>query len=416
MSEIKDLAYPTPELIACPYPLFKDLQQTAPYVHRTVRGEYLIARPEDVIHVAMHPEIFSNMLGPVTPGMAERYRVPPEKINDPTIPTLWPTPFADGEDHDLKRSLLQSCVRPDKLAEYEPMIRRVVNEIIDGVIEAGRCEFKNDLARKIPAKVMLDVIGVPREDATELAALLAGGGTGAGGQGIRHASKAERAVDDDGVEAVRKYFRDLMNERFQNPKGDFLSTLLQEKMARDGRLDLEILITEVVLLYGASFGNTVDMMTQALYDLITHPETMARVEAEPKLIPKVIEESLRAEAPVQWVGRRVLEDTELAGVKIPKESFCLVMYGAANRDQSRFEDPDTFNIDRPKLNTHMAWGYGMHRCLGIPLARQEGKICFEEMFKRLTNIRLAPDFKEERNLASSAHRDLLRLNIEFDVK
>ncbi len=414
MSLIEDLVYPTKQIIENPYPLYKDLQTTAPYVHVSDKGEFLITRPEDVTFVAMHPEIFSNLLGPVTPGMAERFRVPPDKINDPAIPTPWPTPFSDGEDHDLKRSLLQSCVRNEKIVEYEPMIRRVVNEIIDDVIKVGRCEFKQQFARRIPAKVMLEVIGVPPEDADELAISLSGGS--AGGQGIRHASAEERKVNDERVENVRSYFRKLMQDRFAKPQGDFISTLLQDKMARDGKLDLEIMITEVILLYGASFGNTVDAMAQTLYHLITHPQTMARVQADPTLIPKAIEESMRVETPVQWVGRRVLADTEIAGVKIPKESFCLVMYGAANRDESKFENAEVFDIDRPRINSHMAWGYGMHRCLGAPLARQENRICFEEMFRRLTNFRLAPGWQEVRATGSSAHRDLADLQIEFDPK
>src|SRR5262249_27752166 len=148
--------------------------------------------------------------------------------------------------------------------------------------------------------------------------------------------------------------------------------------------------------------------------LIESPDQMAAVAADPTLIPRMFEESLRLESPVQWSPRRTTEDTTLGGVQIPAGAFVLVVNGAANRDESHFACPVGFDHARKNATDHLAFGFGNHFCIGAPLARLEGRIAFEQLFARLRDIGLAPGFVPE-YLPSPNRRGLRRLDIVFEA-
>jgi cytochrome P450 len=162
---------------------------------------------------------------------------------------------------------------------------------------------------------------------------------------------------------------------------------------RDDRLDLPYLLAEVANLFAAGNGTTAHMLVSTMLLLVQHPAELDRVREDRALIPTMLEEAMRLESPVQWLQRIVTSDTELAGVTVPAGSLVLVLWGAANRDDRKFEDPERFRIDRPSVAKHQtAFGYGIHMCVGAPLARLEGRIAFGRLLDRLTNFRLVgPD-------------------------
>jgi cytochrome P450 len=191
--------------------------------------------------------------------------------------------------------------------------------------------------------------------------------------------------------------------------------LVRSKIDRDGDLDLYYLVPEVTTLYQASYHNTVHMLANTMSLLLENPSEYARVREDRSLIRLMVEESLRMESPVQWLQRVVTEDTELGGVPLAKGAVLLVLFGAANRDKEVFDDPDTFLVDRPGLIAkQLAFGFGVHKCLGARLARLEGQLAFEELFERLGAIRPVPGADDGTHITSVNHRAVTSVHIAFD--
>jgi len=147
--------------------------------------------------------------------------------------------------------------------------------------------------------------------------------------------------------------------------------------------------------------------------MLEHPDQLAAVTADHGKIPRMFEESLRLEDPVQWNPRLATRDVEIGGVSVPKGAYVVIVFGSGNRDERVFEDPERFDVSRANATEHLSFGYGNHFCLGAPLARLEGRIAFERLLSRLTNIRLADD-NDLTHITSAIFRGLNRLVLEFD--
>lgn len=397
--------YPSPELVECPYPFYAALRDEAP-VHRLPNGDFVVSRWEDVVHIDRHPELFSNFIGPLNPGFAEAYGV---QMGEGAL-SPWPLPFTDPPEHRLKRQLLLPMVSRDRLREYEPMIREIADRLIDGFVEHGHCEFREAFADELPPLVMLRIFDVPIEDEPMVRAWMAT----SQGQGYRHATEEQKARQRQALGEARAYFERIVIDRFERPGDDFLSELVRNKHARDGSLDLYYLVGEVTTVYQAAYHNTIYNLVSTMELLLRNPDQMAKVLANRDLIRNAVDESLRAESPVQWLQRIVVEDTELRGVILPKGSVVLVMYGAANRDERTFPEPEQFDVERPNLvKQQLGFGHGIHLCLGAPLARLEGQVAFEQLLSRLKSIRLA-DGNDFAHVPSVNHRALRTLHIEFE--
>jgi cytochrome P450 len=209
------------------------------------------------------------------------------------------------------------------------------------------------------------------------------------GQGFHYATDEQKRAQVQAMAEAHDYFKQMLTERVENPTGDFLSDVVRLKLARDGQLDLYYLVGEVTTIYSAAYHNTVYMLCSAMRLLLQNPDQMARLNEDRSLARGLVDEALRLESPVQWLQRVVTEDTELNGVHLPKGAVCLVLWGSGNRDSGKFEDPERFWIDRPNaLRDHLAFGFGIHKCLGARLARLEGQVAFEQLLKRLNDIRL----------------------------
>lgn len=398
--------YPTPELVECPYAFYAALRDEAP-VHRLPNGDFVVSRWEDVVEVDRHPELFSNAIGPLNPGFAEAYGV---QMGEGAL-SPWPLPFTDPPEHRLKRQLLLPLVSRDRLREVEPMIRELADSLIDRFVDDGRCEFRQAFADELPPLVMLRILDVPPADEPIVRAWMAT----SQGQGYRHATEEQKARQRRALGEARAYFEELVLERFERPGTDFLSELARAKHERDGSLDLYYLVGEVTTLYQAAYHNTIFSLVSTLELLLRNPDEMAKVLADRALVRNAFDEALRAESPVQWLQRVVVEDTELRGVALPKGSVVLILYGAANRDERTFPEPARFDVERPNVvKQQLGFGHGIHLCLGAPLARLEGQVALEQLLSRLANIRLAEGRNDFSHVPSVNHRALRALHIEFE--
>ncbi len=400
---VERFTYPSPEVVECPYPFYEALRDDAP-VHRLPDGTWLVSRWEDVVRVVRDPETFSCDIGPINDQILGGPRVG----GDASGP--WPLPFTDGDRHREQRSFCAKVVVRDRLRWYEPRITRLVDELIDGFAAQGTVEFRSAFAAPLPRRVMMETFGFPREDEQDFVRWTSGQGP----VGSKLASAEEQAAEQQRRLELGEYFRTKILERRVQPTDDFLSEIVEIQVARDGELDLPYLLAEVANLFAAGNGTTAHMLASTMLLLLQHPAELDRIREDRSLIPTMLEEALRLESPVQWLQRIVTTDAEVAGVTIPAGSLVLVVWGSANRDQRKFEDPERFQIDRPSVaKFQTAFGYGIHMCVGAPLARLEGRIAFERLLDRLTNLRLV-DTERVTHIPNINQRAPAAVHVAFD--
>jgi cytochrome P450 len=185
------------------------------------------------------------------------------------------------------------------------------------------------------------------------------------------------------------YMSELLAERRRQPREDLLSGLVQARES-DDRLTEEEIIATALVLFGAGFETTTNLIGNGLLALLLHPDQLAHLTADRSLIPQAVEELLRWDSPVQLNGRLVFETTEIGGQEIPAGQFVFMLLGGANRDPDRFTDPDTLDVTRPEV-TPISFGSGIHHCIGAGLARLEGQEVFSQLLDRFSHIELVGD-------------------------
>ena len=400
----------------CPFPYFNAIRREQPVYFMEELGAWYVSRYEDVRHVKKHPEIFSNNIFELgaqrgaSRDIAESYR---NEHGWRRVSTLQRT---DPPLHTKYRKLINHAFTVKRIRAMTPYVETVVNDLIDGFIDQGRCDFVWDFAIPLPCTVIADQLGVPREKIWQLKewsdAMLAPGG---GFTDDAAALKCGQLV----VEA-QQFFAKVIEERRREPRDDIISDLVHTKVTDDQgaerHLDMHELQDLLDQLLTGGNETTTNAIGSALMLLLQRPSTMQRMREDPKLLRNFIEESLRFETPVIHLWRVTTQDTELGGVSLPKGSSVALGYASANRDETVFEDSETFDIARKKPGAHLAFGSGPHHCPGAALARQEMFSTFTILLHRLENIRLQNPEDEFLHVPSSFLRGLAHLNIDFDVR
>ena len=400
----------SPEVLECPYPYYQRVREEAP-VHQTPLGFWAVSRYEDVLSVVRNPEVFSSLAQSnsfVTTPPPEVIEI--AKQGYPRVNTLLSN---DPPSHTQFRNLVNKAFLPKRVAQLEDSIRKIANDLIDAFINDGKVDLVEQFAVGVPLTVIADALGVDRADmpkfkkwSDDSVAPLSGMLT------------PERQIEcaHSRIE-FQKYMVDRVHEREANLRDDLLSDLVQARFdsgerAGEGMTMAEMLDVIAQLLVAGN-ETTTKLIAAATLMLIENPEQMAKVRADHSLIPNLVEEALRMEAPVQMLPRFTKEDVEVGGVAIPKGSVVMAMYGCANRDGAKYPNPDMFNIERDNARTQLAFGQGPHFCVGAALARSEARIAFELLLSRLNNIALASvDTPTHRELSMTL-RGLTNLHLTF---
>ncbi|MBM3827260.1 MAG: cytochrome P450 [Actinobacteria bacterium] len=287
----------------------------------------------------------------------------------------------DAPEHTKRRRLVGAGFTPRRVADHEPYLRRIVNELIDGVIDSGECDIVRDIATPLPMLMIGELMGLPSEDNEKLlhwSDLFA-----TGGEEIR--SEVERAVIEWNDYIMRKVY-----ERRGGDGQDLVSLVVNAEWEGEHLSDIDVMFETMLVLVGGD-ETTRHVISGGVAALLQHPEQMDRLRSDSSLLPSAIEEMLRWSSPIRNMNRTATRDVDVNGLRIREGDRVLLLYPSANRDEKVFDDPFTFDVGRSP-NDHVAFGaYGRHHCLGAPLARLELRIMFEELLRRLDDIRLATD-------------------------
>jgi cytochrome P450 len=319
--------------------------------------------------------------------------------------------FFDPTRHTKLRGLIMRAFTPRSIASLEPFIRDLSRELIDQTIERGQMDLAEDYAIPLPMIVIAEMLGIEASDRSRFTrwseAILNLSYDVSGGEEAVKAGMEFAAVTAE----MSAYLGSLLAERRAAPRDDLLTRLAHAEV--DGeRLTEEEILGFFQLLLVAGTETTTNLLSNAILCFIEHPAELARLQATPALLPLAIEEILRYRSPVQWLFRTTRHDVEVHGQVIPAGNLVLPMIGAANRDPQQFRDPGRFDIAR-EPNQHIAFGHGIHFCLGAPLARLEARIALADLLQRVKRFELASAEPWEPRKALHVHGPA-RLPIRFE--
>jgi cytochrome P450 len=320
----------------------------------------------------------------------------------------------DPPEHTRLRKLVQPSFTASAIAKLRPRIQRITDELLDAaeataaqrgeVAPDRKMELISEFSYPLPVTVICDMLGIPREDREQTRIW---------------SENLLKPQTPESVEQLQKdisefiaYLRNLFVQKRKHPGDDLISQLLQVEVDGD-RLSEDEILAMVFILFVAGHITTVNLIANGVYALLTHPEQVAKLRQDPGLVPNAVEEILRYYGPAEsTTARFVREDTTLGGQQLSKGDPMLVLLAAADRDPARFNNPEVFDITREDANRHIAFGKGIHACLGAPLARLEGQIAIETLLRRYPDLRLAVP-ADEITWAPSFLRGLTALPLLF---
>ncbi len=378
----------TPEIIADPYPLYRQIRETSPVLELPDANMVILTRYADVQTALRDRRLGHADESMMAPGDLEHAR------SNPAIANLRRTMLLmNPPDHTRLRGLVVKAFDARRVEAMRTRIRMIANELVDEFMDAGSGDLVRLFTHPLPVIVICDMLGVPKSDQAEFVQ-----GTRISGRLIDPSpmTEAELAQANASTMESQRYFELLCDERRQAPRDDLITALVQSE-TEHGKLSKEELTSNISLLFAAGHETTVNLMGNGLIALYRNRDQLDRLRSDPSLMPNAVEEFLRYDSSVQLTGRDALEDAEIAGVALPRGRAVLALLAAANRDPEAFDRPDELDISRERIKP-LSFGGGIHLCLGAQLARIEAHEALNVLLERLPNLELddveVPDWKQ----------------------
>ena len=354
---------------ACPFDLYEALHNEAPVYQDPMTGIFHVSRFEDVRHILANHELFSGNASRGTKILTPRQ----EKVNERFKTRGWlpsKTLIArDEPNHKQMRAMFNEAFRPAKINNLEPFVQQTAEDLFKNIRETGTCDWVSAMAVPLPLTIIVKQMGADLKDLWKIK-----GWTDAFFRRISMMLSEEEELDavDKEIEA-QHYFQPIFEQLRREPNDTLLSELVNREIPEWGRplTDEELHAEMMADTFVGGSETTTNALSAGVKLLIENPEVWTRLKSDQTLLKPFIEEVLRLESPVQMLLRRATEETEIAGTLIPEGALIGVRYGAANRDADQFECPHSIDLDRSKPGAHVAFGSGVHHCLGAPLARRE---------------------------------------------
>lgn len=374
-----------------PYATYRLLRDLAPVYRNETRGIWALSRYDDVLDASRQWKVFSQR---------------PSIDLDDTGAFFQPGNMVDEDPprHDRLRNAIREEFAPKRVRALEETVRLRVRSFVEGFLERGSVDLADEFARVLPAHVICDLLGFPEGDHGLVRAWF---------DEMVQRTPGEVEVPESAWaanRAMRGYVADALADRRTRPRADLLTALADAE--RSGALEPAEAASMPVHLFFAGIQTTSALIARSLLLLAQHPEERRRLVDEPSLIPAAIEEFLRFESPIQWFARTTTREVPLHDEVIPEGARVLLMWGSANRDERRWADGHRLDVTRPPRR-HLAFGDGIHHCLGAPLARLEARVALEELLPRIPDYELAGEIVP---LYTPGERVLAHLPVVFPTR
>jgi cytochrome P450 len=389
---------------ADPFPVFHRLRLEDP-VHRSQAvGGWVLTRYADVQTILRDPSLSSDRITPFFDDLAPEQRAETKELGDSL--RKW-TVFSDPPQHTRLRALFNKAFTSRAIERLRPGIEQVVHDLLTPALARGHIDLIAEFAYPLPAVVICEMIGLPREDIDNIKVW------SAAIEAFLGLAKKPKEIYDSArrnVAEMADHFHRIVDEHRRRPREDILTDLIAASEGGE-RLTQDELIATCTMLVFAAHTTTTHLIGNGMIALLRHPEvlTALRGDLTPATIARAVEEFLRYDGPVQVARRVVRQSIEIGGRRLSPGDIVFPMLNAANRDPAQFPDPDRLDVTRAN-NRHIAFGYGAHFCPGAPLARMEGQIAFAAILPALDNVRLAGPVDW---IESFGFRGLKALPLEF---
>ncbi|MGW1596476.1 cytochrome P450 family protein [Streptomyces sp. NPDC002343] len=372
------LPYSDPAFLADPFPLYRRLREEGPVRRAVIAGgleAWLVTRYEDALAALSDPRLSSDVRDASDPRVtAQLPRFERESMTSTML-------RSDPPDHTRLRRLVAKAFTARRVAALRPRVQEIADRLLDAVAPAGRADLVADFALPLPVTVIGELLGVPVDERRDFQrwtdAML-----------VRGETLPDPAVVDEAWQRMHAYLTKHLRTKRARLGDDLLSALISAH-DEERRLSHDELIAMTFLLLVAGYVTTVNLIGGGIAALLTHPAQLSLLRERPELLPDAVEEFLRHDGPVNpGIARFAREDVRIAGVTIPRGATVVIASAIADRDPARFADPDRLDITRGDSG-HLAFGHGIHYCLGAPLARLEGRIAVAAVLRRLPGLALA---------------------------
>lgn len=390
----------------CPFHFYQRLRTDEPLARVNMpagNSYWLLTRYEDTMTLLKDPRIVNDYhkiqdvttlprdLRAAAPGEEPH---PFEQANEHLL-------YKDAPDHTRLRKLVSQAFTPRSIERLRGNIQCVVDELLDSVQAQGKIDLVTDFAFPLAFQILSDLLGIPQDMQHQVRAWI-------------NAIVSGTNMWEN-VASVIEYLKTLLAEKRAHPQDDLITRLVQAE-SDEGSLSEKELVSLLYLIFIAGYETTVSLFSVGTLALLQHPAQLQRLQEDPTLIASAIEELLRYTSPTEatlsrWAG----EDLEMYGQVIKKGEHIRASLVSANRDPSRFADPEVLDIGRQE-NKHLAFGKGIHSCLGAPLARLEGQIVFSTLFRRFPTLQLAQDPDELQWNPNTIFRGITSLPLTFEAK
>lgn len=393
-----------PEVLANPYPLYRELRETDPVYWDPYLHAWVVTRYADVVTVLTKfsadrtpsPEYFASL------GVPEVSPIAKVMVRQML--------FMDAPAHTRLRKLAGSAFVPARVRVLRDHIQNIATRLIDDIIARGTGTFDllADLAEPLPAIVTAEMLGVPAADHVKLKNWSQSFAEMLGN--FQHNPDRLGGVLE-AVEGMCEYFAAAIIETRKFPREGLIHSFITAEVDGDRLSDEEIIANCIVTMVGG-LETTTNLIGNGVLTLMRNPQHLARLREQPEILPAAVEELLRFESPSQHTARLAPDDVMLGGKLIQKRQAVIAVMAAANRDPERFADPDTLNFDRIE-NRHLAFGWAAHFCFGAPLARMEGQIAFATLIDRFASLAMPSQTLEWRE--NLGLRGLRGLTLTYEV-
>ena len=409
---VEDYSFLDPMTNSDPYELYGVLHNQSPVYQIPEVGIYVITKYEDIRMALKDFETFSSDVSVATRG--EFSNLHQSILIDgggwEHVQTLQRT---DPPKHRRYRKLVDRVFTKKRVDELLPHLDEVVNELIDNFIERGSCDFNNEFAMRMPGIIIAEQLGLSRDNVSTFKKWA---------DSMLGASRAPVATEEEVTENAKieleaqLFLSEVFESRRKDPKEDLMSALVHSHGDDEEPLSMHELQNLMHQLITGGYETTQSAINHGMWCLVRFPDIAEKLYSDEALLKPFIEEVLRWESPVQFLLRRTTKDAEVSGTIIPEGSMVMMGYGPANRDETKFECPHQFQLERKGVGSHLAFGSGVHHCPGALLGRQEMIRSFKFLVERMKNIKLAKPLPEPVHNFSMFFMPMKDFHIEFEKR